>query len=40
MEEDKAIRVSAEVLRLRIRKMLECCKIKEQNIDKLPELFL
>ena len=40
MEEDKAIRVSAEVLRLRIRKMLEHCKIKEQNIDKLAELFL
>ena len=42
MEHDgeKKNSVLTEVMHVKIGKMLECCKVKEQNLDILPKVFL
>ena len=42
MEDDreKNNSVLTEVMHVKIGKMLECCKVKEQNLEILPKVFL
>ena len=37
---EKFQKVSSEIIKVEIRQMLEKCKIKEQSLDQLPEVFM